>query len=163
MWGEEIFYLGNTINRVELSMRAGKGKTHLKNMNALGNHFFSVQKYLLGNFTHFSCMIFSHFSLICVTWGLGVEVERTALFLNLQNCRSHYWWVLSAVYRPCWLSTLFLLIFDNEIIIFAWLISSHSSDITNVSSQITHIIQSIQSDTLPHHPFLFYVPHNTHY
>lgn len=84
MWGGEIFYLGNTINRVECVYEIREREDTLKKYECIRKSFLLCSDALIRKF-HTFCMIFPHFSLICVIWGFGVEVERTALFLNLQN------------------------------------------------------------------------------
>lgn len=130
-------------------MRSGKGKTHLKNMNALGNHFVSVQKHWLGNVTHLHDL-FSLLPYLC-DLELGSRSREDSIFFKI--CRT------LLVGFECNLQTMLTKnSFSPNIwqwnLIFARLISSHSSDISNVSSQIRHLIQGVQSDTLPHHPFL---------
>lgn len=66
------------------SMRSAKGKTHLKNMNALGNHFVSVQKHSLGNVTHLHDL-FSLFPYLC-DLGLGSRSREDSIFFLI--CRT---------------------------------------------------------------------------
>lgn len=62
----------------------------LRKYECIRTSFILNSETFLRAFHRFPCMILSHHSIICVIWGLGVEVERTAFLLHLQSCRSHY-------------------------------------------------------------------------